>query len=155
MLQHAAFLSNSSAPNGILSLQMTYTERDARIILSSWSQAEARHAALSLRWDMGFAIAYGLFLSALTRCCLRSRSRFAQVASLVPILAAIADLAENLFHLMLLGAAHDGRESVVGVLVLAGFVFASTKWGLLASWCVLLLSGLVGTIFRRVGRKPD
>ena len=155
MLQHAAFLSNSSAPNGILSLQMTYAEPDARIILSSWSQAEARHAALSLRWDMGFAIVYGLFLSALTRCCLRSRSRFARAASWVPILAAIADLAENLFHLMLLGAVHDGREGVVGVLVLAGFVFASTKWGLLAVWVVLLLSGLVGTILRRAGRKVD
>ena len=61
MLRDAAFLNNSSAPYGLLSLQMTYTEHDARSILSSWSQEDARHAALSLYWDMGFAIAYGLF----------------------------------------------------------------------------------------------
>ena len=116
MLQHAALLSNSSAPHGILSLQMTYSANDARVILSSWSQAETRHAAVSLYWDMGFAIAYGWFLSALTRYCFRGRSRFALVTAWVPIFAAIADLAENLFHLMLLGA-HNGAESVDGGLV--------------------------------------
>lgn len=154
MLQHAALLSNSSAPHGILSLQMTYSANDARVILSSWSQAETRHAAVSLYWDMGFAIAYGWFLSALTRYCFRGRSRFALVTAWVPIFAAIADLAENLFHLMLLGA-HNGAESVDGGLVLAGFVFASTKWILLVSWAVLFLSGLVGTTLSRVLRKSD
>lgn len=155
MLQHAALLSNSSAPHGILSLQMTYSAKDARVILSSWSEEEARHAVVSLYWDMGFAIAYGWLLSALTRYCLRSTSRFTLVTAWVPILAAIADLVENLFHLILLGVAHSGAESVEGGLVLAGFVFASTKWVLLASWALLLLWGLAGTIFSRVLRKSD
>ncbi len=134
---------------------MTYTEHDARIILSSWSREEARHAALSLYWDMGFAIAYGLFLSALTRSCIRGSSRFALLMAWVPVVAAMADLAENLCHLMLLGTAYSGVESRTGVLVLAGFVFASTKWGLLASWSCLFLLGLIGTTFRRRTQNPD
>ena len=155
MLQHAAFLDNPGAPHGILSLQMTYVAKDARVILSSWSQTDVRHAAASLYWDTGFAIAYGWFLSALTRYCLRSESRFALVTAWIPILAAIADLAENLFHLMLLDTAHNGVESIADVLVLAGFVFASTKWGLLASWAVLFLSGLSRTIFIHAVRKSN
>ncbi len=155
MLQHAAFLDNPAAPHGILSLQMTYVAKDARAILSSWSQADARHAAASLYWDTGFAIAYGWFLSALTRCCLRSESRFALVTAWVPIWAAIADLAENPCHLMLVVTAYNGVESIADVLVLAGFVFASTKWGLLATWAVLFLFGLSGTIFSRVVRKSN
>ena len=154
MLRDAAFLNNSSAPYGLLSLQMTYTEHDARSILSSWSQEDARHAALSLYWDMGFAIAYGLFLSALTRSCVRGSSRFALVMAWVPIVAAFADLAENLCHLMLLGTAYNGTESHIGALVLAGFVFASTKWGLLASWSFLFLLRLVGTTLTGRTQKP-
>lgn len=155
MLQHAAFLANSSAPHGILSLQMTYAVEDARAILSSWSREEVRHAALSLYWDMGFAIAYGMFLSALSRWSLSGRSRVALVAAWIPILATIADLSENLLHLMLLDTIQNGAGILAGTFVLGGFLFASTKWCLLASWSLLFLSGLAGRAFRRAVRKPD
>lgn len=154
MLQHAAFLANSSAPHGILSLQMTYSVADARVILSSWSK-EARHAELSLYWDMGFAIAYGMFLSALSRWSLSGRSRVALVTAWIPILATIADLSENLFHLMLLDTIQNTAGVVAGTFVFGGFIFASTKWCLLASWSVLFLSGLAGRVFRRVVHLPS
>ncbi len=149
MLRHAAFLANAHAPHGILSLQMTYVASDAKVILSSWSQEDLRHATASLYWDMGFAMAYGWLLSALTRRCLRSDSRFARVTAWIPIIAAIADLAENAFHLMLLDTTINDVEATVDDPVLAGFVFAATKWGMLATWGVLLLSGLSITISNR------
>ena len=153
MLRHATLLDNPHAPHGILTLQMTYDARDAGVILSSWSREDLGHATTSLYWDTGFAIAYGGFLSALTRRCLRRDSRVALVTACLPILAAMADLAENTFHLMLIDTARNGLEGTIDVPVFAGFVFASTKWGLLAAWAVLLLSGLAVRIFRQSPRK--
>lgn len=140
MRAHSDALVTSAAPLGILSLQFACGAGAAQAILASWDVLMLEDARLSLYWDMAFAPAYGLALAALSERLRGSWRRVAgggHVTAWLPLLAATADLLENVLHLLLIA----GGAPVVALPACAA---ALLKWALLAAWLTSVLAGLFG-----------
>ncbi|MBV8234187.1 MAG: patatin-like phospholipase family protein, partial [Acidimicrobiia bacterium] len=56
-------LFNATTPSGIVSLEIAGTSARTSAILESWEAGARRDAALSVRWDFPFLVAYALVLS--------------------------------------------------------------------------------------------
>ncbi len=140
MRAHSDALVTSAAPLGILSLQFACGAGAVQSILASWDAFMVEHARLSLYWDMAFAPAYGLALAALSERLgggLRRGAHGGHVTAWLPLLAAAADLLENVLHLLLIA----GGAPVVALPACAA---ALLKWALLAAWLASVLAGLFG-----------
>jgi len=142
MRAHSDALVTAAAPLGILSLQFACGAGAAQTILASWDAFMLEHARLSLYWDMAFAPAYGLALAALserlaTGAGLRRSAPGGHVTAWLPLLAAAADLLENVLHLMLLA---DGAAALAAPACAAALL----KWVLLTAWLASVLAGLFG-----------
>ncbi|KAF0102394.1 MAG: hypothetical protein FD187_677 [bacterium] len=140
MRAHSDALVTSAAPLGILSLQFACGAGAVQTILASWDAFMLEHARLSLYWDMAFAPAYGLALAALGERLgggLRRGAHGGHVTAWLPLLAAAADLLENVLHLLLIA----GGALVVALPACAA---ALLKWALLAAWLASVLAGLFG-----------
>ncbi len=137
---------------GILSLQMAHTAEAARSILASWGQAAKRHARLSLDWDMGFAVAYALFLAVLMERAGRVAGRLGIIGAWLPIWAGSSDLVENLFHMSLVSDTAQASAADLGFLTHAAFVFATIKWVLLACWLAVFSLCLGAIVICRLRR---
>jgi hypothetical protein len=140
MRTHSDALINPAAPFGILSLQFTCGADAAKIILNAWDSAALLHARLSLYWDMGFAPAYGIALTALTERVLSSRAKQGDssfpVIAWLPLWAALADWLENLLHLCLIATDNCGAEAILPSLACSA---ALLKWSLLAGWLLAMV----------------
>lgn len=140
MRAHSDALVTAAAPLGILSLQFACGAGAVQSILASWDAFMLEHARLSLHWDMAFAPAYGLALAALSERLgggPRRSARGGHVTAWLPLLAAAADLLENVLHLLLIA----GGAPVVALPACAA---ALLKWALLAAWLAIVLTGLFG-----------
>lgn len=146
MRAHSDALIGPAAPMGILSLQFACGTEAAHAILAGWDGPARLHARLSLYWDMGFALAYGVALTALTQRFFAWRARhgrpFRAVIAWLPIWAALADGLENLLHLSLITA---NGPAVIDLLAPLACGAALLKWSLLAVW----LLGLGWTALRK------
>ena len=135
MRAHANALIGPAAPLGILSLQFACSVDSANAILAAWDDPTRLHARLSLYWDMGFALTYGITLTALTQRVITYRARRGRtsraVVAWLPLWAALADGLENLLHLSLITASGAGEIALTAPLACSA---ALLKWGLLLVW---------------------
>ncbi len=56
-------LFNATATNGIVSLELAGTSRQAEDVLESWDASARYDAVRSVRWDFGFVVTYALALA--------------------------------------------------------------------------------------------
>lgn len=146
MRTHSDALIGPASPLGILSLQFTCSADAANAILGAWDSPTRLHARMSLYWDMGFAPAYGITLTALTQRYFAWHTRnsrpFPVIIAWLPLWAALADWLENLFHLYLISA-----NGYAGIDLLAPLACGTAllKWSLLIIW----LLGLGWTALRK------
>jgi hypothetical protein len=139
--------------HGIIAFEVAFTSSKAHQILLAWGATGHDAAVASLWFDFLYLIAYGLFLWLAIRAVgdglrARGRERLAAPAaaiSLVPLVAAACDAAEDVFLLLQLG----GHARSLGP-PLAGS-FATVKFACIAVAIVYLLAGLIAMALGRHG----
>lgn len=131
--------------HGIVAFEVAFTHARAHEILAAWGHAGRHAARLSLWFDYGFMLAYGLFLflavralrDALARRGLVRLARPGGAIAVLALVAAACDACENAVLLLQLG----GRARSLGP-SLAGS-FASVKFACLIVVLLYLLAGLI------------
>lgn len=131
--------------HGIVAFEVAFTHTRAQEILEAWGPAGRHAARLSLWFDYGFMLAYGLFLflavralrDALERRGLVRLARPGGAIAALALVAPVCDASENAFLLLQLG----GHARSAGPR-LAGS-FASVKFVCLVVVLLYLLAGLV------------
>ncbi len=119
LLIQGAPLRNRVASNGIISLQLAFTEGRARAVLASWNHIP-RTAWLQIMIDFPMLVAYPLAISlgcaALSQSLQGLRARVALACSWLVLFAGPLDLVEDLASLQMLSqGATAGLALTVGV----------------------------------------
>lgn len=130
-----ASLKTSAAPWGIISLELSATWDDARVILGSWGPAARADAALVVGMDFLFLVSYAVFLSLM---CVQVAGKLYAWHS-VPALVGVA-----LSWAMLLAGAADAVENVALIQILRGsglFLWpAVSYWSAVPKFVTMLLA---------------
>lgn len=137
--------------HGIIAFEVAFTSGKAHEILVAWGAKGHDAAVASLWFDFLYLTAYGLFFWLAIRAVgdglrARGRARFATPAaaiSLLPLIAAAADVVEDVFLLLQLG----GHATTIGP-PLAG-AFATLKFVCITVAYVYLLAGLIAMALTR------
>jgi len=128
---------------GIIGFELARTSARAHQITSEWGSAGRSAATLSLIFDYGFLIFYGLFFAAActaiaNRARTQGRRRLAGLGRLLAaaaLIAALADAGENV-ALLVVSSGHTSQP-FPGI----AFLFATIKFTLLAPVYVYALLG--------------
>ena len=116
-------LHTAAAPQGMISFQLAGSAEQAHSIIRSWSDGSVGLAYTALWLDFAFIVTYLATLLQLTRHFTRDRPgirerRLARGVRVVFVLAALADVAENLVLLNNFNPATDGLSLAAAILAL-------------------------------------
>lgn len=121
---------------------------DVLAVMEQWGEPGIAQFRKHYRLDFIHPLLYGCLLYLLMlRFCQQLPA--APALRLLPVLAAVADLIENLLQLMVLNAG----EAVSATTVLLSGSFARSKWALAALCVLIVVAGLLQTLIRAL-RKP-
>ena len=149
-------LSPYFPPEGIrpLDLFFSYSPAEAYAIISSYGEdGRNAYAWVELTLDIAYPAIYSLLLSIalnfVCRASLRPQSPF-RLLRFLPFVVAAIDVLENLAIVSLL-AEYPRR---IDALAAAASLFTSAKWILAGACLLLLLSGSLFCLARRLSGKP-
>ncbi|SFJ65869.1 hypothetical protein SAMN05216429_104215 [Marinobacter persicus] len=137
-------LQTAAAPQGMISFQLAGSAEQAHSIIRSWSDGRLGLAYTALWLDFAFIVSYLATLLQLTRHFTRDRPgirerRIARGVRVVFVLAALADVAENLVLLNNVNPATDALSLAAAILALLKYTG--------------LILGVAGLVIIRAARR--
>jgi uncharacterized protein YneF (UPF0154 family) len=149
-----ARLMENPPHNGIVQFELAFNAENARKMIDAWGPELSHLTAESIKVDFAFIPAYALLFFSVTM--LFSLLVGGALGTLIgriayfPFASAIADVAENVFLLLILRsspAIPDHYPLIAGVC-------ASVKFGLLAVVVLFWITAVEVWLFRKIRRKP-